>query len=69
MSSEQELPRGGSVWCKGDEWRIVPQVGGGWVFYHSNKIAPGDRVRLKQNVRPDAWLAWASDAECVYEGE
>ena len=64
MSAEQELPRPGSVWRKGDEWRRYD--GPDPVYKDVSYSTFGDAWGA---CSPAEWLAWAAGAECVSEGD
>ena len=67
MTDQQQLPEPGSVWRKGDEYRIVAWVNtaaphfGAIIAYYSNVELGG----LSLRVQLPTWLTWAADAERI----
>ena len=66
MSAEQELPRPGSVWRKGDDEvrvRAVTRPG-----KPPEVIFILDDETLPRRIAFGDWLAWAAGAKCIHEG-
>ncbi len=68
-----DLPKPGSVWRKGDEWRIVLTAVSYTTSLDGGKVL--NYTEAWRQTWPDSideisdWRAWAADAECVQEGK